>query len=183
MNEGRIVQKGTITICAKDQPTRSCPSSSTPSARDREFMNRIRKAGKAERFESKHFTRFLVSWLPDFLLILSCVPAFLINSSSAADVVIVPKNSRNRMCPAKSRTHPEPTREFQRNTQGMGGTIILWEALRGGQIDAYPEYREQSDGDFKDDSHPIVGSNSEFARKSWCRHDGSAGFSTIHTRW
>ena len=23
---------------------------------------------------------------------------------------------------------------------GMGGTIILWEALRGGQIDAYPEY-------------------------------------------
>jgi osmoprotectant transport system permease protein len=24
--------------------------------------------------------------------------------------------------------------------QGMGGTIIVWEALRGGQIDAYPEY-------------------------------------------
>ena len=24
--------------------------------------------------------------------------------------------------------------------EGMGGTIILWEALRGGQIDAYPEY-------------------------------------------
>src|ERR1700736_4210230 len=24
--------------------------------------------------------------------------------------------------------------------QGMGGTIILWEALRGGQIDVYPEY-------------------------------------------
>ena len=24
--------------------------------------------------------------------------------------------------------------------QGMGGTIILWEALRTGQIDAYPEY-------------------------------------------
>jgi len=24
--------------------------------------------------------------------------------------------------------------------QGMGGTIILWQALRGGQIDAYPEY-------------------------------------------
>src|SRR3989449_9157500 len=23
--------------------------------------------------------------------------------------------------------------------QGMGGTIILWQALRGGQIDAYPE--------------------------------------------
>ena len=24
--------------------------------------------------------------------------------------------------------------------QGMGGTIILWQALRGGQIDGYPEY-------------------------------------------
>src|SRR5215212_2741652 len=24
--------------------------------------------------------------------------------------------------------------------QGMGGTIILWQALQGGQIDAYPEY-------------------------------------------
>lgn len=24
--------------------------------------------------------------------------------------------------------------------QGMGGTIILWQALRGGEIDAYPEY-------------------------------------------
>ncbi len=24
--------------------------------------------------------------------------------------------------------------------QGMGGTIILWQALSGGQIDAYPEY-------------------------------------------
>src|SRR6266576_292979 len=24
--------------------------------------------------------------------------------------------------------------------QGMGGTIILWQALRSGQIDAYPEY-------------------------------------------
>src|SRR5438477_3794935 len=24
--------------------------------------------------------------------------------------------------------------------QGMGGTIILWQALRGSQIDAYPEY-------------------------------------------
>src|SRR5437870_11490611 len=24
--------------------------------------------------------------------------------------------------------------------QGMGGTIILWQALRGAQIDAYPEY-------------------------------------------
>src|SRR5439155_3302276 len=75
--------------------------------RHRECMNRIGKAGcngceatarlsKQERFESgkhesrksKQFRRFLVSWIPDFLLIFSCVLAFLINSSSAADVVI-----------------------------------------------------------------------------------------------
>ena len=27
-----------------------------------------------------------------------------------------------------------------RERAGMGGTIILWQALRGGQIDLYPEY-------------------------------------------
>ena len=104
-------------------------------------MNRIRKAGKQERFESKRFHRFLVSWLPDFLLIFSCVPAFLINSSSAADVVIGSKKF------TESYVLGEIAKRTLRiagipaeHRQGMGGTIILWEALRGGQIDAYPEY-------------------------------------------
>jgi osmoprotectant transport system permease protein len=30
--------------------------------------------------------------------------------------------------------------EGAEHRQGMGGTIILWQALRGGQIDVYPEY-------------------------------------------
>ena len=30
--------------------------------------------------------------------------------------------------------------EGAEHRQGLGGTIILWEALRGGQIDVYPEY-------------------------------------------
>jgi glycine betaine/choline ABC-type transport system substrate-binding protein len=38
--------------------------------------------------KSKQFRCFLVSWVRDLLLFFSCVPAFLINSSSAADVVI-----------------------------------------------------------------------------------------------
>src|SRR5881275_2598541 len=116
-------------------------------------MNRIRKVGKQEMSSANesgnHKARkakqscrlFLVSWLPDFLLIFSCIPFFLIHSSAAADVVIgskkftesyvlgeIAKRSLiNAGIPAEHR-------------QGMGGTIILWEALRGGQIDAYPEY-------------------------------------------
>jgi osmoprotectant transport system permease protein len=112
-------------------------------------MNRIRKAGKQERFESgnhesrksQQFRRLPVSWLPDFLLIFFCLPAFLINSSSAADVVIGSKKFTESYVLGEiaKRTLTDagiPTE----HRQGMGGTIILWEALRGGQIDAYPEY-------------------------------------------
>ncbi len=104
-------------------------------------MNRIRKAGKQERFESRQFRRFLVSWLPDFLLILSCVPAFLVNSSSAADVVIGSKKFTESYVLGEiaKRTLTDAGIPAE-HRQGMGGTIILWEALRGGQIDAYPEY-------------------------------------------
>jgi len=112
-------------------------------------MNRISKAGKQERFDSgnhefrksKKFRRFLVSWRPDFLLIFSCVPIFLINSSSAADVVIGSKKFTESYVlgeiAKRTLTDAEISAEHR---QGMGGTIILWEALRGGQIDAYPEY-------------------------------------------
>jgi osmoprotectant transport system permease protein len=112
-------------------------------------MNQIRKAGERERFESgnhesrksKQFRRFLVSWIPDFLLIFSCVPAFLISTSSAADVVVGSKKFTEsyvlgeiaKRCLSDAGIPAE-------HHQGMGGTIILWEALRGGQIDAYPEY-------------------------------------------
>jgi osmoprotectant transport system permease protein len=112
-------------------------------------MNRIRKAGRQERFgsgnhesrKSKQFRRFLVSWLPDFLLILSCVPAFLVNSSSAADVVIGSKKFTESYVLGEiaKRTLTDAGIPAE-HRQGMGGTIILWEALRGGQIDAYPEY-------------------------------------------
>src|SRR5256714_3520044 len=112
-------------------------------------MNRIRKPGKQERFESgnpesrksKQFRRFLVFWLPDFFLIFSFVPAFLINSSSAADVVIGSKKFTESYVLGEiaKRTLTDAGIPAE-HRQGMGGTIILWEALRGGQIDAYPEY-------------------------------------------
>lgn len=112
-------------------------------------MNRIRKSGKQEWLESgnhdlrrpKQFRRFLISWIPDFLLTLSCVAAFLINSSSAADVVVGSKKFTESYVlgeiAKRTLTDAEIPAEHR---QGMGGTIILWEALRGGQIDVYPEY-------------------------------------------
>src|SRR5436189_3221318 len=112
-------------------------------------MNRIRKAGRQERFGSgnhqsrklKQFRRFLLSWLPDFLLIFSCVPVFLINSSSAADVVIGSKKFTESYVLGEiaKRTLTDAGIPAE-HRQGIGGTIILWEALKGGQIDAYPEY-------------------------------------------
>src|SRR5205823_7484538 len=123
-------------------------------------MNRISKAScngceatsrlsKQERFESgnhesrksKQFRRFLVSWIPDFLLLFSCVPAFLINSCSAADVVIGSKKFTESYVLGEiaKRTLTDAGIPAE-HREGMGGTIILWQALRGGQIDVYPEY-------------------------------------------
>jgi osmoprotectant transport system permease protein len=112
-------------------------------------MNRIRKVGKQKRFESgkpearksKQLQRFLVSRLPGFLLIFFCASAFLINSSSAADVVIGSKKFTESYVLGEiaKRTLTDAGIPAE-HRQGMGGTIILWEALRGGQIDAYPEY-------------------------------------------
>jgi osmoprotectant transport system permease protein len=112
-------------------------------------MNSRRKAGKQERFrsgnhefrKSNQFHRFLVSCLPNCFLIFSCVPAFLINSSSAADVVIGSKKFTESYVLGEiaKRTLTEAGIPAE-HRQGMGGTIILWEALKGGQVDAYPEY-------------------------------------------
>jgi osmoprotectant transport system permease protein len=113
-------------------------------------MNQIWKAGKQETIESgnqessnRHLRSplFLVCWLPDFLLIFSFVPAFLIYSSAAADVVIGSKKFTESYVLGEiaKRTLTDAGIPVE-HRQGMGGTIILWEALRGGQIDAYPEY-------------------------------------------
>ncbi len=113
-------------------------------------MNRIRKAGKQETAESgnqeskkaKQLCRlFLVSWIRDVLLILSCVPVFLIHSSAAAPIVIGSKKFTESYVLGEiaKRTLSDVGIPVE-HRQGMGGTIIVWQALRGGQIDAYPEY-------------------------------------------
>ena len=76
------------------------------------------------------------------ILVFSWFPGFLILSASAAQPVRIG---------SKKFTESYVLGEIAKRTltdagipaehrQGMGGTIILWEALRGGQIDIYPEY-------------------------------------------
>jgi osmoprotectant transport system permease protein len=109
-------------------------------------MRRIRKAGKQATDrgnESAKQQTKSISRIPDFLRIFSCVPAFLIISSSASVQPVV--------IGSKKFTESYILGEIAKRTlndagipaehrQGMGGTIILWQALRGRQIDAYPEY-------------------------------------------
>ena len=112
-------------------------------------MNRVRKtegqpnfeSGNQESRKSKHFRHFLVFSIPRFLLIFSCVAAFLINSSSAADVIIGSKKfTESYVLGEIAKRILTDVGIPAEHRQGMGGTIILWEALRGGQIDIYPEY-------------------------------------------
>src|SRR5438876_9755980 len=116
-------------------------------------MNVIRKAGEQEADRGKQsgsqkakkakqfYLPFLLPRLPDFFLIFSCVPVFLIHSSSAANVVIGSKKfTESYVLGEIAKRALSDAGIPAEHREGMGGTIILWEALRGGQIDAYPEY-------------------------------------------
>ena len=84
---------------------------------------------------------FLGSWLPNFLLIFSCLPVFLIHSASAAPVVIGSKKfTESYVLGEIAKRTLNDAGISAEHRQGMGGTIILWQALRGQQIDIYPEY-------------------------------------------
>ena len=97
-------------------------------------MNRTRKGEQSGR-------SLLVSWLPYFLLILSCIPVFLTNSSSAAEIVIGSKKfTESYVLGEIAKRILTDAGIPAEHRQGMGGTIILWQALRGGQVDVYPEY-------------------------------------------
>lgn len=93
-------------------------------------MNRIRKARKQETFRR--------------LLLFSCVPVFLIFSSGflpAKPVVVGSKKfTESYVLGEIARRSLSDAGISAEHRQGMGGTIILWEALRSGQIDIYPEY-------------------------------------------
>ncbi len=92
-------------------------------------MKRIWKTGNQERL-----FRFLF---------FSCVPAFLITSSSAfgQPVVIGSKKFTESYVLGEiaQRILQEASGEVEFRP-GMGGTIIVWQALKTGEIQVYPEY-------------------------------------------
>src|SRR6266481_944769 len=93
-------------------------------------MRRIRKTGKQETFIR--------------IVLFICVPAFLIffsGSLRAAPVVIGSKKfTESYVLGEIAKRSLIEAGISAEHRQGMGGTIILWEALRSGQIDVYPEY-------------------------------------------
>src|SRR5437870_12527655 len=93
-------------------------------------MRRIRKTGKQETFIR--------------IVLFICVPAFLIffsGSLRAAPVVIGSKKFTESYVLGEiaSRSLIDAGISVE-HRQGMGGTIILWEALRTGLIAVCPEY-------------------------------------------
>ncbi|HEY2625753.1 MAG TPA: glycine betaine ABC transporter substrate-binding protein [Candidatus Udaeobacter sp.] len=77
------------------------------------------------------------------LYFVSCFPAFLILiSSSLANPIIIgsKKFTESYVLGEIAKRALNDAGIPAEHQQGMGGTIIVWQALRGGQIDAYPEY-------------------------------------------
>ena len=98
-------------------------------------MKRIRKAGKKEK-------SIRIGFGSSFGF-LSCFLAFLIltASISAAPVTIGSKKfTESYVLGEIAKRVLNEAGIPAEHRQGMGGTIILWEALRGAQIDVYPEY-------------------------------------------
>lgn len=117
-------------------------------------MKRIRKAGKQEcgrglgaliAFQSIHaptvaalrrLPRSVFSCLPAFLIILiashaAAEPTLIIGSKKFTESYVLAEIAKHSLSNAGIASE---------HRQGMGGTIILWEALRTGQISLYPEY-------------------------------------------
>src|SRR5437667_3386549 len=76
------------------------------------------------------------------ILIFSWVPGFLIFSASASEQVQIgsKKFTESYVLGEIAKRTLTDAGISAEHRQGMGGTIILWEALRSGQIDIYPEY-------------------------------------------
>lgn len=78
----------------------------------------------------------------NILVCLSCVPVFLLQSSFAAPPITIgsKKFTESYVLAEIAKTALEAAHLPATHREGMGGTIILWQALRGGGIQVYPEY-------------------------------------------
>jgi osmoprotectant transport system permease protein len=78
---------------------------------------------------------------PSALLLLSLILAAAVFPASANPIIIGSKKfTESYVLGEIARRALGDSGIAAEHRQGMGGTIILWQALRGGQIDAYPEY-------------------------------------------
>ena len=78
---------------------------------------------------------------PIVFLLLLLIPVAVVISASANPIVIGSKKfTESYVLGEIARRALNDTGIATEHRQGMGGTIILWQALQGGQIDAYPEY-------------------------------------------
>jgi osmoprotectant transport system substrate-binding protein/osmoprotectant transport system permease protein len=91
-------------------------------------MRRIWKPGVQEFF----LRTLIFSWFPAILIVsASAVEPVRVGSKKFTESYVLAEIAKRALSEAGIATE---------HRQGMGGTIILWEALRGGQIDVYPEY-------------------------------------------
>ena len=91
-------------------------------------MRRIRKAGRQEKLI------VLLSYVPAFLIFFSgsvFAKPVVVGSKKFTESYVLGDIAKRSLSDAGISTE---------HRQGMGGTVILWQALRGGQIDVYPEY-------------------------------------------
>ena len=78
---------------------------------------------------------------PIVFLLLLLIPVAVVVSASANPIVIGSKKfTESYVLGEIARRALNDAGVATEHRQGMGGTIILWQALQGGQIDAYPEY-------------------------------------------
>jgi osmoprotectant transport system permease protein len=93
-------------------------------------MKRIRKKGSREKYCQR---LLLLSFFPIFLIVISSSLAgpVVIGSKKFTESYVLGEIAKRALSDVGIASEHRP---------GMGGTIILWEALRTGQIDAYPEY-------------------------------------------
>jgi osmoprotectant transport system permease protein len=78
------------------------------------------------------FSRILIfSWFPGFLIFSASAEPVQIGSKKFTESYVLGEIAKRALTDAGISAE---------HRQGMGGTIILWEALRSGQIDVYPEY-------------------------------------------
>ncbi len=94
-----------------------------------------KRPGFQNQKSAQRFSRRLLFWLSGFQILLLPLLAhadpIIVGSKKFTESYVLAEIARHSLADAGFETE---------HRQGMGGTIILWEALRTGQIAIYPEY-------------------------------------------